>query len=549
MITHEMFFKDYENTVSDFVGLPVFLKYDHDYKLIDLGIDNIEKDLYEVNKNNLEAIIDSVKRVLINFYDNHHNLEFRPVYRQLLIEELAYSFIDKSYPQINRAFSQFIENLKQLSIKTYESECTQMGFVILKDDTIDIQEFFKNRELKYIPLFAPQELVDFIAEKQTLKIIDSKSVCFVINTDYQVIGLAQKIKGKQSIIDIMMNRHRFVEERDIKVLSHNYYVATQIPDGSSLSESLTKLNDLQTEALNTIKRDYKINSDDMNIRAIIDQVRTEELTEEQGSLLLKHLDVYISLLEKEEEIINEQSVIKQQKETSMGYLKDILKEKFQDLRNETVLKKIDFVYFKNKQIIWSSSYEYIISFTNGQWRLRNYFVLRSILTRYIMSQYSLSSISYIIEKIDYSIPRVLDLYSIVKNLSDKNIGSLICIMKRSSQRNPTIYKTMLQKGELSSEKYKAVIQTENDYPINIRSCDSYLFELIGSVDGAIIMDYHLNILSFGEMISSRANNSGKDYRGARTLAALSASYYGLGLKVSEDGDMLVFENEREIARI
>ncbi len=347
----------------------------------------------------------------------------------------------------------------------------------------------------------------------------------------------------------MMNRHRLIEERDIKVLSHNYYVATKIPDSSSLSESLTKLNDLQIEIMNSIKRDYQINNDEKDIKILLDQIDTKNLTEEQESLLLERIDVYLSLLEKEELIIAEQSAIKEEKETSTRYLIDILKEKFRDLRDETDLKKVDFVYYKKKQVIWSSSYEYIISYTNGQWKLRNYYVLRSILTRFIMSQYSLSNISYIIDKIDYSIPRVLDLYNIAKNLSEKNIGSLICILKKSSLRNQTIYKSMLQKEGLSTEKYKKIIQTENERSINIRSCDPYLFELIGSVDGAIIMDHHLNILSFGEMISSRPNISGKDFRGARTLAALSASYYGLGLKVSEDGDMQVFENEREIARI
>ncbi|WP_434756384.1 hypothetical protein [Paenibacillus amylolyticus] len=252
---------------------------------------------------------------------------------------------------------------------------------------------------------------------------------------------------------------------------------------------------------------------------------------------------------KKKKILEEQTDIFAKEETATLYLADLLKEKIQDLQNEKELKKVDFVYFKNKQINWSSSYEYIISYMNGRWKLRNYFVLRSILTRFVMSQYSLSNIPYTIEKINYSIPRVLDLYNLVKRLSEKNIGSLICILRRSPQKNNTIFKAMLQDGKVSTEKYRAIVQTENGHPINIRSCDPYLFELIASIDGAIILDYKLNILSFAEMIGSRPNASGGVYRGARTLAALSASYYALGLKISEDGDMQLFENEREIARI
>ncbi|WP_315370672.1 hypothetical protein [Paenibacillus xylanexedens] len=549
MQTHKLYFTDFEDAVSQFIGLPVIFDYNEQGELLNVIIGGDEKELHDTNKKNIEGISSSVKTVLINFYDSHKNLKFRPIFKQLITEELAYSFIDRSYPEIDEQFSYFIENLKKLCIKTYESESTEMGFIIFKDAAIDVHEFLDKRDLKYTPLSSPRDLEYFIEDKQTLKIVDSKSVSFVINFEYKVIGFVQKTKSKQSIIDIMMDRHKFIEERDIKVMSHDYYVATQIPDYSSISESLTKLRELKEEVVNELKKEYKINNDETDIRRITEYIKKQSLSEEQDIQLIKQLKVLLSLLDKENKILTEQNELFTKEGTATLYLIDLLKEKVQDQQNEKELKNVDFVYFKNKQINWSSSYEYIISYMNGRWKLRNYFVLRSILTRFVMSQYSLSNISYIIEKMNYSIPRVLDLYNLVKRLSEKNIGSLICILRRSQQKNNTIFKTMLQDGKMSTEKYRAIVQTENGHPINIRSCDPYLFELVASIDGAIILDYKLNILSFAEMIGSRPNASGGLYRGARTLAALSASYYALGVKISEDGDMQLFENEREIARI
>ncbi|MDQ7860351.1 diadenylate cyclase [Peribacillus frigoritolerans] len=83
----------------------------------------------------------------------------------------------------------------------------------------------------------------------------------------------------------------------------------------------------------------------------------------------------------------------------------------------------------------------------------------------------------------------------------------------------------------------------------MKSCDPYLLELIASIDGAVLIDHSYNILSFGEMISSDETQEGKQYRGARTKAALSASRFGLGIKVSEDGDITIFQGKNELVRI
>lgn len=88
--THKLFFAEFRDTVSEFVGLPIFLEYSDEGNLVDVKIEDIEKDLYEANKKNIEAIIEAVKRVLINFYDNHQNLGFRPYGSRLLQNRSSY---------------------------------------------------------------------------------------------------------------------------------------------------------------------------------------------------------------------------------------------------------------------------------------------------------------------------------------------------------------------------------------------------------------------------------------------------------------------------
>ncbi len=77
----------------------------------------------------------------------------------------------------------------------------------------------------------------------------------------------------------------------------------------------------------------------------------------------------------------------------------------------------------------------------------------------------------------------------------------------------------------------------------------YLFELIASVDGAILLDKNFNILSFGEMINNSIPTPEVAEAGSRTLAAAKASVFGLSIKVSEDGDISIFEDGSPIIKL
>lgn len=548
MNSQKAFFEGYEDILSDFIGLPVEFEFNALDKISGIKFGDFENDIIEVNKKHLKFLSETVTEVLNSFYDDHCSLSMRPTYKQLIIEELTYKFLINTYPKNSLEFFDFIKELKKLCNKTYESDDTEMGFIIIKDDKVDIKPFFENNNLRFLPLDKDEGLEYFMSEKESLKIIDSKSVCIVVNSKFRVIGLAQKVKGKQSIINIMLNRHSLVEENNIKILAHNYYVHSNIPDDISIDEEIRKLEELALLEVDKLTTYFNIDKKFQEDVEVINYILSLEHTDEQKEFLNDNVMKFLFILEKQNELLSERNKIVSDKVSSLNYLKSTLEKKLEDY-NFKYSGKIDFVYFNSKQIIWNSSYEHTISYVNGQWKMRNYFVLRSILTRFILSQYKNSNTEYMIKKIEYSIPRVLNLYTMAKELSEKRVGSLICILKQSEHRNSTIYKQMLQKEDLQMKKFQNIIKTDSNKPLNIKSIDPYLFELVASVDGAIICNYKLEILSFGEMIKSDKNKPKGEYKGARTFAAHSASRFGLGVKISEDGDIQIFENSIEVARV
>ncbi|MDM5461161.1 diadenylate cyclase [Bacillus cereus] len=542
----EQFYKYYQEAVSRFIGLEVSIDYNETQK-ISIRFKDIPNEILETNKSKFEQISQIIEETLLNFYERYNKQPYQPIYKQLLIEELAYQFIGlQDNKSVTRNLMEFVEKLKDLCNETYELESTKMGFIIVKDSKINEKEVLKQYNINYYSLAQNQSLDYFINEKQTLKLIDSKSISLVLNLDYEVIGIAQKKKGYPSIKDIMLNRYRDQEERDIKDFTYEYYIKSQFNFGNE--REIEKREEASNRLLLRIKNEFNVEIEEeisCNIIDLIDGIDMKKLSLKEKVNLREYLLLYTSL---QDELIQLFNQSKEKYTTVNAFLEEIQQEKNGNS------KAFDFVYFDNKQIFWSSSYENIIIYSNGRWKLRNYFLLRNIISRYVMQQYEIEkqvtlNLNYTLEIINDSISKIFDLYTSIKSLSDKNIGSLIVILKRNDISEDDVYSGLLVKGGLSFNKYNMIIRDERDIPINIVNCDNYLFELVCSVDGAVILDYDLNINSVGEMIRTVGLKSEKNYRGSRTLAALSASKFGLAIKISEDGDILIFEEGHEIARI
>ena len=78
--------------------------------------------------------------------------------------------------------------------------------------------------------------------------------------------------------------------------------------------------------------------------------------------------------------------------------------------------------------------------------------------------------------------------------------------------------------------------------------DAAVLEAIAGLDGAVVTDLDGRLLTFGAIlrIAPEALKVARAVEGARTLAALAASYHGPTLKVSEDGFLTMFLGGRRV---
>jgi DNA integrity scanning protein DisA with diadenylate cyclase activity len=83
---------------------------------------------------------------------------------------------------------------------------------------------------------------------------------------------------------------------------------------------------------------------------------------------------------------------------------------------------------------------------------------------------------------------------------------------------------------------------------NLIDIDPTVLEAVAGIDGAVVTDLDGRLLTFGAIlrIGADALKIARAVEGARTLAAMAASYHGPVLKVSEDGFLTMFLGGRRV---
>lgn len=234
---------------------------------------------------------------------------------------------------------------------------------------------------------------------------------------------------------------------------------------------------------------------------------------------------------------------------------------------------IEYIYLEDKKIHWCLNKNKVFILNNGEWKLKDYSIIKSILKDFIdknstenfKKRDENNTISYFLE--------------IIKDLSKNNIGSLFILLgknyfenedKVSEFKDFTIINKMVKEETDERNRYAKIIEREkSNLTINKLTLDAYLLKLIADVDGAVIIGKSLEIIGYGKMIKSQKrddkiieqliscyknqltefNDSYSVEGGARSIATYESSTFGLAIKVSEDGGITMYKRRKLIFKL
>lgn len=391
----------------------------------------------------------------------------------------------------------FVQHLKQLTGRTYEQDPVNLGVVVFVDDS---EEFIVNCldkwSLDFVPFVNGIDMDSLVDDKLSYKLVDGKSLAYIANSNYQIIGFARKRVKSKSIKDEIFTDLRKNEDNillyHIRFIMNNFRTF-MVENMDKLAESSSKKSELGVEAVKEI------------MTVISDACNTPE-------------DVLI------------------------------------DLREFNKFDGYYFVEIENGRLNFHVNSDISIIFKNGKWKYRDFIITKLLMFELMYLNYFYFYLSE--GQLERSVTGINDFVILLKNLSSKKIGSLHTIIddnligEKRYENTERKFRNGVNIGEaehlipddlLSNEPddiFGSIIK-DGDILINISDSDMYFLELISSVDGGVLFDSSLNILRYGslfrnDLVEKEMSNK---MRGARSLAACASSTYGLSFKVSDDGDI------------
>lgn len=162
---------------------------------------NIIKNSINKNFNSYEEEIDSIKKSYI----------IQRVVDNFIYENILSKGSDLEDEDI-LSLKKFEKELIKLSVQTYENRLCTASFILLKglEGIESAADFLRKMEIDFLPFCKNDEnILDWESINEypaAYRIIDSLSISYVLNNEYQIIGLARKTKSGKSIKDICVNK-------------------------------------------------------------------------------------------------------------------------------------------------------------------------------------------------------------------------------------------------------------------------------------------------------------------------------------------------------
>lgn len=533
----------YPEILADFLGLPS-VDIDENPQSHDLTLKlSSPVEQWTQGSVGLESMWNATLNALQAFRKEYPTADELAI-NQLLPAFLAVKLIGRKATDTH----EFLRELQSVSIRTYESRDATMGFVIAAGEP---STALNELGLDFTPL-SSRELKTLLDDKENLVLIDSQSIALVLDLSYQCIGIAQKRRDGKSVHDTMLNRFKSWQTAGLSQMGFGRIVEFEV---STMRERIGKQTTSIARQRDEVQRVLKYSSTILGVDistgeelATYLQEHKDTLTEDQRNDITKGIAVIkdnaTALIN---DLLDKSSIEKNQKTLDkrpplVDEVRDTMMNAFR------AIKPLQYVYIREGRIhvVLVGASELVVH--NGRWRIRNFDLLLHILAGFVFAQLQSTLKLESFDEISERSSQIGALFDFIKSLVDHHIGTVIVVTRADIALNGTIYKKLLQHERLSKRALGPVSKTSQGRHLTVGDIDPYLLRLFASVDGAIILDAKVNLISFGEMIKTPSVKDGT-LRGAGTHAAKAASEVGLGIKVSEDGVITVFHRQLMVASI
>ncbi|MCY8802625.1 hypothetical protein MOD52_19205 [Bacillus spizizenii] len=280
-----------------------------------------------------------------------------------------------------------------------------------------------------------------------------------------------------------------------------------------------------------------------SINYIIEKQFSTHITNKIHNILL---DIYFDEIKKNDEL---KISVDDNKSEELINLKNEMKR---NLHN-----KPQYTYFslKNHKINVFSENDFTLTYFNGDWKLKPYNLINAILANYLFKENATTfkramgtfdiDLKIIRNVFDSLMDSIEVLSETLKRLSLCNQSSIFLINYESE-----LIKVIKKSNKKPSPLYLELISDSSAFnTLNVNKTDYFVMQAISAVDGAVLLDTHLNILRFGETVDTTGCPNYQKTFGTGTKAARFASRHCLAIKISEDGDIYFFHDEKLLVKI
>lgn len=135
-------------------------------------------------------------------------------------------------------------------------------------------------------------------------------------------------------------------------------------------------------------------------------------------------------------------------------------------------------------------------------------------------------------------------YRAALDVSFRRSGALFVIL-----RNQHNIHRIVRRGDAMYHPKRLAADREFDNALRYKSIAGAVAVELAALDGAVVLDNSGSLVAFGAVLKPKKSGRVNKAEGSRTKAAIGASFYGLAIKISSDGDITVYHQGQEFIRI